>query len=329
MARRLVSVLACAVLCALAVLPASASPARAAQRPRPLVTALSPSFCWAGSGDTSVTVYGQNFAQAFSPQLQPVSWTAVSVNGVRLGTVFLTSERLTTVVPASMLATPGYRAVSVQNPPYVGDSQSLYPFPLEVRAETSVPLVTIAVQGGADVVHHTPVVVSCVATDAESGVTRLEYRCPPAVADWTAGSQFVLPLSTGSFTVEARAVDGVGQVGTASAVVRMEQVYPVTVALADVTAKLGGHAKLRYRVDEPADVSATVTVEIGISRAADGRLVRTVRKSFVPVGRDMVATVALLRSWCAAGRYVWKVHATDTWGSSEQTPGQKRLTVTH
>ena len=324
MAKRLV----CIVVCALALMAASASPALAAQHPRPVVTALSPAVCWVGSGDTSITVLGQNFAQAFSPQLKPVSWAAVLVDGVRLDTVYLSSERLTTVVPAAMLATPGFRAVSVHNPPFVGDSGSLYPVALEVRAETSVPQVTIAVQGGADVVHHTPVAVSFTATDTESGVAKLEYRCPPLAADWTAGSQVVLPLSTGSFTVEARAVDGVGQVGTATAVVRIEQVYPVTVALADVTAKLGGHAKLRYRVDEPTDVATTASVEIGIYKAADGRLVRTVRTGLVPVGRDRVASVPLSRSWCAAGRYVWKVSATDAWGSSTQAPGQKRLLVT-
>ena len=319
--------LVCVVLCALALMVSCVSHALAAP-PRPVVTALTPSFCWAGSGDTSLTVSGQDFVQAFSPQLQPVSWTVVSVDGVRLDTVYRTSVSLATVIPAAMLATPGYRAVSVQNPPFIAGSGSLYPFPLEVRAETSVPQVTIAVQGGAEAVHHTPVTVSFTATDADSGVARLEYRCPPLVTEWTAGSQVVLPLSTGSFTVEARAVDGVGQVGTATAVVRIEQVYPVTVALADVTAKLGGHAKLRYRVDEPTDVATTASVEIGIYKAADGRLVRTVRTGLVPVGRDRVASVPLSRSWCAAGRYVWKVSATDAWGSSTQAPGQKRLLVT-
>ena len=169
-------------------------------------------------------------------------------------------------------------------------------------------------------------------TPAHTATVRTVYIIGP---DKKVRLTMTYPMSVGRNFAEilraldaVRATDGVGHVGSASADVRMERLYPVTTALADVTAKLGGHASLWYHVDEPAAVSATVTVEIGIYRVADDRLVRTVRKARVPVGTDVVAKVALQRSWCAAGRYVWRVSETDVWGSSTQVPAQKRLLVT-
>lgn len=318
----------CAAVCVAALLLSAAPAVSAAQEPRPVLTGLVPASCWAGSGDTTVTVLGQNFVQVMSPQLQPVAWTMVRLDGVSLTTTYVSSTTLVAVIPAASLTTPGYRAVSVQSPPFAGDSTSLRPLPLEVRSETSVPQVGIIVPGGAGGVHRTPVVVSFVATDEESGVTRLEYRCPPLADDWTAGAQLVLPLSTGTYTVEARAVDVVGHTGSATATIAIEQVFPVPKALADVTARLGRRARLRFRVDEPAGASATVTAEIRIFRAADGRQVKSVVKESVPVGLDVAAEVALLPGWCTPGRYVWKVYATDVWGSQQVKPSAKRLTVT-
>jgi uncharacterized protein (TIGR03437 family) len=92
----------------------------------PLSSGITPGAVPAGSGDTSITISGANFARN----------ATVQVNGVPIATTYLDSGTLTAVVPASMLTSPGTLTVTVVNP---GQSGAVFTASLLVVA--AVPVV--------------------------------------------------------------------------------------------------------------------------------------------------------------------------------------------
>src|SRR5205807_751702 len=69
----------------------------------PTISSLSPTCTAAGGPQFTLTVNGNNF----------VSGTIVNWNGSPLVTTFVSSTRLTAIVPASLIATPGTASVTV------------------------------------------------------------------------------------------------------------------------------------------------------------------------------------------------------------------------
>ena len=70
------------------------------------LTRITPNSAAAGSGDKTVTAYGSAFATGAT-----VLW-----NGSPLATTWVSSGKLTFVVPASLLTTPGAFTVTVRAP---------------------------------------------------------------------------------------------------------------------------------------------------------------------------------------------------------------------
>jgi hypothetical protein len=88
------------------------SPSASAPQPGavPVVMELSPDNANAGGPGFTLTVNGSSFNQD-----AVIKW-----NGAMQTTTHLTGSQLTTVIPASAIATPGTAAVTVTNPGHAG-----------------------------------------------------------------------------------------------------------------------------------------------------------------------------------------------------------------
>jgi hypothetical protein len=80
---------------------------------RPIITSTNPASAVAGSGDLTLTVYGDYF---FSTTFPTPRRSVVRFNGTAVPTTFNSATVLTAVVPAAALTTPGVAEVSVFNP---------------------------------------------------------------------------------------------------------------------------------------------------------------------------------------------------------------------
>ncbi len=191
-----------------------------------------------------------------------------------------------------------------------------------MAAETTVPQVSIA---GADSGwHNSPVPLSFVASDTQSGIQKVQYMAPPAVSTWTDGTSFTVPTSSqGSIQVSVQALDWCNKVGTASATVNIDTTQPRTRTLGSATVKKGYNARLKFRVEEPSGLSPKAKVTIRILRA-DGSQAKKLEYPSVPVNRDRVAgfTCNLKK-----GTYTWEVYATDLAGNTQANVASARLTV--
>lgn len=282
--------------------------------PVPAVTSVTPSVLWAGSVATDVVlvVAGADF----------ISGARVLLNGVeRPGTTFVGATQLTTPLTPGDMGAVGTLAVTVKNPPLPPGVAGAGSVELPVRADTTEPAVTIA--GADDQWHRKPVPLTFTATDAQSGVQKVEFRAPPAVGAWTEGAGYTVPVSSqGSIPVLVQAFDWCNHVGTAQVTVKIDATRPTTQTLGNVTVKKGRTAVLKYRVTEPSGLSPTADVVIVIKKGA--ATVKTFAAQTVPVnaaqGESFTCTLG-------KGRYTWWVYATDLAGNKQKNVAQAGLTV--
>ncbi len=224
----------------------------------------------------------------------------------KTNTTFVSATKLTTTLLPADLASVGTIQVSVKNPPAVASPSTL---PLAVSNETTDPTVTI--QGADSGWHNRPVTLTFAGSDPQSGVQKVQYRCPPAVGSWTTGTTYTVPASTqGEITVSAQVLDWCDRVGSASAVVKIDITRPIPDALNAVSVKRGKVAKLRFRVSEPAGLSPTATVLLQVKKG------RKVVMSKTLSGVPMNATEQYsFRAAMTKGSYAWYVSARDEAGN--------------
>ena len=265
------------------------------------VTSLEPQQVYAGyvGPGLTLTVNGSGFVSGAHIWLGTHEKTA---------TTFVSASRLTTTLLPADLASVGTIQVSVKNPPAVASPSTL---PLAVGNETTDPTVTITGADGSW--HNSPVTLTFVGSDSQSGVQKVQYRCPPAVGSWTTGTSYTVPVTTqGEIGVSAQVVDWCDRVGAASTVVRIDTTKPRTDALNAVSVKRGKIAKLKFRVSEPSDLSPTASVTIQVKKGA--RVVMTKTLSGVPMNSTETYS---FRVGLKKGSYRWYVLATDLAGNRQ------------
>jgi hypothetical protein len=260
-----------------------------------------------------LTVTGTNF----------FSGAHIVLNGVdKTNTTYVSATQLTVPLTAADMAAAGTVQVSVKNPPFPPGYSSAISLPLTVAAETTTPQVSI---GGADTNwHNTAVLLSFAAADSQSGVQKLQYMSAPAVPSWTDGASYTVPTTTqGAITVNVQALDWCNKVGTASATVYIDTTKPATRTLDNATVRKGGNARLKFRVEEPSNLSPKAAVVIKILRS-DGSQAKKLEYPTVPTNKDRVAgfTCNLKK-----GTYKWYVYATDLAGNTQANVASAKLTV--
>src|SRR5438876_735847 len=109
--------------------------------PVPTITSISPTSTTVGSAQFTLTVNGTKF----------VSTSTVNWNGSALTTTFVSSIKLTAIVPAANVATAGTASITVVNPPPAGGTSNSVTFTINnpVPTTTSISPTCIAA-GSAD-----------------------------------------------------------------------------------------------------------------------------------------------------------------------------------
>ena len=282
----------------------------------PVLTSLSPTSVWAGyvKDDVVLTVNGGNFLDGAHIFLS---------GGEMPGTSFVNAARLTVPLLAADIATPTTLTVSVKNPPIPPGTSSALALLLPVLAETTDPAVIIS---GADSGwHNTAVPLTFSAADSQSGVQKVEYQSPPAVAVWTPGTSYTVPVTTqGAITVSAQALDWCNRVGAASATVNIDTTKPATDARNAVSVKRNKTAKLKFRITEPAGLSPTAKVVIKIKSAKGGNTVKTITIASAPTNSNQTYS---FKCTLKKGAYKWYIYATDLAGNTQANVDKAKFTV--
>jgi hypothetical protein len=283
--------------------------------PLPLLTALSPTSLWAGyvKDDVVLTVTGGNFANG----------ARIALNGSeKTATTFVSATQLTVPLVAADMASAGTLTVSVKNPPFPPGAPSVGGLPLAVQAETTDP--TVSISGADSAWHNAPVALTFSATDAQSGVQKVQYMAPPTVGSWTDGTSYTVPTSAqGAITVSVQALDWCNKVGTASATVNIDTTKPKTATHGGETVQQGKGARLDYSASEPSNLSPKANVVIKIERN-NGSTAQTIRKNNVAMNAKHTAYFTCN---LAKGTYTWYVYATDLAGNSQANVAHAKLTV--
>ena len=281
----------------------------------PLLTSITPAQVWAGyvKNDLTLLVSGASFVSGAHVMLGSAEKTT---------TIFVSATQLSLPLLAADIAGPGTINVGVKNPA-PGGGLSAATKPLAVLPETSDPAVSI---GGADAAwHNAPVALTFSATDGQSGVQAVQYRCPPAVPAWTTESTYTVPVTTqGVIVVSAQALDWCNHVGTASATVKIDTTPPTTDALKAVSVKKGRSVKMQFRITEPAGLSPTAQVVLKVVAARSGRTVKTLAINAAPMNATQSTSFKVTFK---KGAYRWYVYATDLAGNTQANVDSAKFTV--
>src|SRR5438067_3036255 len=109
--------------------------------PVPTITSISPTSTTAGSAQFTLTVNGTKF----------VSSSTVNWNGSALTTTFVSSIKLTAIVPAANVATAGTASITVVNPPPSGGTSNSVTFTISNPVPTTTSISpTCTAAGSAD-----------------------------------------------------------------------------------------------------------------------------------------------------------------------------------
>src|SRR5438067_1194781 len=109
--------------------------------PVPTITSISPTSTTAGSAQFTLTVNGTKF----------VSTSTVNWNGSALTTTFVSSIKLTAIVPAANVATAGTASITVVNPPPSGGTSNSVTFTISNPVPTTTSISpTCTAAGSAD-----------------------------------------------------------------------------------------------------------------------------------------------------------------------------------
>ena len=109
--------------------------------PVPTITSISPTSTTAGSAQFTLTVNGTKF----------VSTSTVNWNGSALTTTFVSSIKLTAIVPAASVTTAGTASITVVNPPPAGGTSNSVTFTINNPVPTTTSISpTCSTAGSAD-----------------------------------------------------------------------------------------------------------------------------------------------------------------------------------
>jgi C1A family cysteine protease len=127
-------------------------------------------------------------------------------------------------------------------------------------------------------------------------------------------------LSDGVWYFHVRAAGAAGWGPAAELRFQVDATGPRTVALAAAATKTGGQALLRFRADDSQSPTLVVTIKIYKGR----QLVDALAAVSCPAAEPQQLTYD-----CSlpAGKYTWKVYATDRAGNHQRTIGHSKLTV--
>jgi C1A family cysteine protease len=150
--------------------------------------------------------------------------------------------------------------------------------------------------------------------DRVSGTVPVEHSKGKATKATRAG------LSDGIWYFHVRAAGAAGWGPAAELRFQVDATGPRTVALAAAKTQTGGQAVLRFRADDTQSPTLAVTVKIYKGR----QLVDTLAAVTCPAGEPQQLTYD-----CSlpAGKFTWKVYATDQAGNHQRTIGHSTLTV--
>ena len=229
----------------------SSSPAPASPPPPPNIS-ISPTSAVAGSPDLTLTVMGSNFLGETHNFSQAV-WSANSSNTL-LATTFVSSTKLTAVVPAALLRNPGTAQVFVQTGDPMGD--------IPLGKSNSVSFSVIAPSPGV------PSISSISPTSAVVG--------SPDLTLTVTGSNFV--NANRYHNVVAWSVNGsdTSLATTFVSSTRLTGVIPAALLLSPTTAKLSVQT---WYFDNDTPTSVSNSVSFSVNSPAAG-----ISSGFVPVG---------------------------------------------
>ena len=158
---------------------------------------------------------------------------------------------------------------------------------------------------------------------------RCELRIRDAAGEWGAWRPYAalntlwLMPSEGMHTVEAEyRLDGGAPVAVAAHIF-VDTVRPTPIALRDVVVSPGRATRLPVRVDDARPCGPTCTAVVRVTTRG-GRVLRTVVRRLVPIGRASSVTVT---AGLARGKYRYVVAARDTAGNRQAVAGSASLTV--
>jgi CSLREA domain-containing protein len=98
--------------------------------PTPVAQSVSPASTIAGSGDTTISIFGQNFSKG-----SVVRWNG----SLSLATTFISSSELQAVIPAAELSAAASRGLQVITPPPGGGGSSSLTFTIGAAATPTTP----------------------------------------------------------------------------------------------------------------------------------------------------------------------------------------------
>jgi hypothetical protein len=277
--------------------------------PLPTLTAISPTNVYAKSMQPLLlTVNGTGF-------MPGASGSAVKI-GARLttNTTFVSPTELTVPLTASDVAAAGAVPITVVNPaPGGGTSNAVS---LTVTSDTTAPVTTIT---GADAAwHSTPVVLTVAATDAQSGVMKIEYDIDGAAPITLVETTITVPAdgtAEGENVVNAWSTDWSGNVESPgpSVTVKIDTVGP-RASGKDASGNVNTSISLKYKFTD--NVSPKVqSVYVKITKT-NGNVVKTVTIS----GKKALKTWYSF-NWTpgSKGTYNYYVHGKDFAGNLSTT----------
>lgn len=289
------------------------------------VAAVSPTTAWAGSVKPlqTLTVTGTGFVPA-SAALPGAVGSQVKI-GTRLttNTTFVSATQLTVPLTAADIAVATTAPISVVNPePGGGTSNAVN---LTIAADTTAPLTVIS---GADTNwHKTPVTLTVMATDAQSGVQFTQYAINTTSPATLVGGVITVPAPAGGSgdgvkTVTAWSTDWCNKVETpvVTVIVRIDTVGPKTTATVASSVKKGAKVSFGYRAN---DVSPKCKITLKITKSS-GSVSRTYTLGSKSSNKSLSYKV---NPKLAKGTYKYYVYATDQAGNKQSKLGSKTFKV--
>ncbi len=289
----------------------------------PVVTSVSPNTTWAGSvKPQTLTITGSGFVPA--PLLLGAVGSRVQI-GTRLtaDTTFVSATQLTVPLTAADIAVAGTVQISVVNPTPGGGTSTTVP--LTVGTDTTAPITTVA---GADTSwHNTPVTLTVVASDTQSGVQKTQWAQNGGTPATLTGSTFTVPAPAGGAgdgvqTITVWSTDWCNHVESPPVSVRVniDTVGPKTTASAPSSVKKGTKVTFKYKAN---DVSPKCTITLKIKRS-DGSVARTYSLGKKTSNKSYTYKV---NPNLAKGTYKLYTYAKDLAGNAQSKLGTDKFKV--
>lgn len=249
--------------------------------PTPTITSISPTAVKAGSGDTTLTVNGTNFA----------SNSVVSVNSVAEATSYVSSSQLTAVIPAAQIASGAQLSVVVANGSVTSGSGT----PVSLEIDNPAPTIS-SISPAAVLLGATAPVITVAGTGFVS-TTAINVNGNARPTTYVSSTAVKATLSTADVSAAASlsitAVNPTpgGGASTASTVTVQNPGPGATVSLSPSSLTVGGSSPVTITVTGTDFIPASVVRVGGQSRATT--YVSPTQLTFVATVADQASTQSL------------------------------------